>query len=61
MVTVMSKNEGGCLEVQYLNHDAIKSQYLKIRVAQAKEDIAAGRTVDGKQFIDDLVNGVFDD
>ncbi len=44
----------------YLNLESLKMQYLKIRVEQAKEDIAAGRMIDGDVFFDDLLNGKFD-
>ena len=35
-------------------------QYIKIRIEQAKEDIAAGQIVDGEVFFDNLLNGKFD-
>lgn len=44
----------------YLNLESLKIQYLKIRVEQAKEDIAAGRIIGGDAFFDDLLNGKFD-
>ena len=44
----------------YLTLESLKLQYLKARVAQAKEDIAAGQTIEGHAFFDDLLNGKFD-
>jgi prevent-host-death family protein len=44
----------------YLNLESLKMLYLKTRVEQAKEDIAAGRIVDGDVFFDDLFHGKFD-
>lgn len=40
----------------YLNFETLKMQQLKNRVEQAKEDIAAGRTVDGNTLFDYLLN-----
>ena len=39
----------------YLNFEALKMQQLKNRVEQAKEDIAAGRTIDGNALFDHLL------
>ncbi|MDF1826933.1 MAG: type II toxin-antitoxin system Phd/YefM family antitoxin [Legionellaceae bacterium] len=39
----------------YLNFETLKMQQLKNRVEQAKEDIAAGRTVDGDMLFDHLL------
>ncbi|MDF2867716.1 MAG: prevent-host-death family protein [Gammaproteobacteria bacterium] len=44
----------------YLNLEALKMQQLKARVEQAKEDVIAGRTVDGNTFFDNLLTGKFD-
>ena len=44
----------------YLNLESLKMQHLKMRVEQAKEDIAAGRVVNGDIFFDDLINGNHD-
>ena len=44
----------------YLNLELLKMQHLKMRVEQAKEDIAAGRVVNGDTFFDDLINGNHD-
>lgn len=44
----------------YLNLESLKMQYLKTRVEQAKEDVAAGRMIEGDMFFDDLLNGKFD-
>jgi len=44
----------------YLNLESLKMQYLKTRVEQAKEEVAAGRIIDGDVFFDDLLNGKFD-
>lgn len=39
----------------YLNFETLKMQQLKNRVEQAKEDIAAGHTVDGGVLFDHLL------
>lgn len=44
----------------YLNLESLKMQQLKIRVEQAKEEIIAGRSVEGNAFFDKLVAGEFD-
>lgn len=44
----------------YLNLEALKMQQLKARVEQAKEDVIAGRTMDGTIFFDNLLAGKFD-
>ncbi len=44
----------------YLNLESLKMQYLKARVEQAKQDVAAGRIIEGDIFFDDLLNGKFD-
>ncbi|MDI9818068.1 MULTISPECIES: type II toxin-antitoxin system Phd/YefM family antitoxin [unclassified Legionella] len=44
----------------YLNLESLKMQYLKTRVDQAKEDVAAGRIIEGDVFFNDLLNGKFD-
>ena len=45
----------------YQNLESLKMQYLKTRVEQAKEDVAAGRIIEGNVFFDDLLNGKFDE
>ncbi|AWN75937.1 TPA: type II toxin-antitoxin system Phd/YefM family antitoxin [Legionella pneumophila] len=42
----------------YLNLESLKMQYLKTRVEQAKEDVAAGRIIEGDVFFDDLLSGI---
>lgn len=44
----------------YLNIESLKLQYLKTRIEQAKEDIAAGQILEGDVFFQDLLNGAFD-
>lgn len=44
----------------YLNLESLKMQNLKALVAQAKEDIAAGRVIEGDLYFDNLLNGKFD-
>jgi hypothetical protein len=39
----------------YLGLEVLKMQRLIARVEQAKEDVLAGRTVDGEYFFDNLV------
>ncbi|KTD25992.1 MULTISPECIES: type II toxin-antitoxin system Phd/YefM family antitoxin [Legionella] len=45
----------------YQNLESLKIQYLKMRVEQAKEDIATGRLIEGNAFFDELLNGKFDE
>jgi len=44
----------------YVNLESLKMQYLKIRMEQAKKDIASGQIIDGNAFFDDLLNGKLD-
>lgn len=45
----------------YQNLESLKIQYMKMRVEQAKEDIATGRLIEGNAFFDELLNGKFDE
>jgi len=44
----------------YQSMELLKMSALKQRIEQAKEDILAGRVLDGNSFFDDLSNGKFD-
>ncbi len=45
---------------EYENFEALKLQLLQSRAARAKADIAAGNTVDGESFFNDLESGQHD-
>ncbi len=45
---------------EYESIEALKIQLLQTRFAQAKSDIAAGNTVNGESFFDDLESCKFD-
>lgn len=44
----------------YQNLETLKIELLKTSVAQAKEDIKAGRTIDGNYLFDKLISGEHD-
>jgi prevent-host-death family protein len=44
----------------YQNLEVLKMQQLNARVAQARKDIIAGRTIEGETFFDELLAGKFD-
>ncbi len=46
--------------VEYEHIEALKLQFLQLRVAQAKKDIKAGNTIDGESFFDALEEGLLD-
>jgi prevent-host-death family protein len=46
---------------EYLNFEFLKMQQLKTKVEQAKEDVIAGRTIDGNTFFDYVLTGKFDE
>ena len=45
---------------EYSNLETLKMQQLKARVEQAKQDVIAGRTVDGDSFFNKLLAGEFE-
>jgi prevent-host-death family protein len=45
---------------EYESIEALKLRLLQSRVAQAKADIEAGKTIDGESFFDSLENGEHD-
>ena len=45
---------------EYESSEAMKLDALKARVAKAKHDIAAGNTIDGETFFDELEAGQHD-
>lgn len=54
IVVILSINE-------YQYFEDLKMQNLRNRVAQAKEELAAGRLIDGESFFDELLSGNFDE
>jgi len=44
----------------YHSIEALKLQQLQARVAQAKQDVAAGHTIDGNDLFNELLGGKFD-
>lgn len=45
---------------EYENIEALRLSVLKARAEKAKSDIAAGKTVDGNAFMDELIAGKHD-
>ena len=54
VAVILSVNDYQCFE-------DLKMQYLKHRIEQAREEIAAGRLIDGESFFDELLSGKFDE
>lgn len=54
VVVILSINE-------YEHFEELKMQNLRNRVQQAKEELAAGRLMDGEDFFDELLSGKFDE
>ena len=44
----------------YESFETLKMNALKNRVEQAREDMMAGRAIDGDHFFEDLLKGTFD-
>ena len=44
----------------YDSIEALKQELLKARVHRAKEELHAGRTINGEAFFDDLIDGLHD-
>ena len=40
--------------------EALKQRLLKVRILRAKEDLNAGRTIEGEAFFDELIDGLSD-
>ncbi len=46
---------------EYQHFEDLKMQNLSSRVQQAKDELAAGRLIDGENFFDELLSGKFDE